>query len=126
MSVVLDSSAVLALLWNEAGSNLVMARLGGAIVSAVNVAEIYAKCAERSQDVEAARRVLQNMPLEIRGFDEPQALLSGKLRVLTRPFGLSLGDRACLAMAILEKRPVMTADRTWQKLDLGVEIIAIR
>lgn len=126
MSVVLDASAALALLWNEPGRDAVMSRLDGALINTVNVAEIYAKCTERSHDIAVARRVLQNMPIEIRSFDEPHALLSGRLRGQTRPYGLSLGDRACLATAMIERCAVLTADRAWLSLNLGVEVIAIR
>ena len=126
MSVVLDASAVFALLWNEPGMDRVQAQLNGAIVSAVNIAEIYSKSSEKLQDLSATRQVLLNMPIFIRPFDEASSLLTGQLRLPTRSQGLSLGDRACLATAILEKRPVMTADKAWRTLDLGIEIIVIR
>jgi PIN domain nuclease of toxin-antitoxin system len=126
MSVVLDASAVFALLWNEPGIERVQAQLNGAFVSAVNVAEIYSKSSERLQDLGATRQVLLNMPILIRPFDEACSLLTGELRLATHAYGLSLGDRACLATAIIENRSVMTADKAWRNLDVGVEIIVIR
>ena len=126
MSVILDASAVFALLWNEPGMEQVQAQLNGSIVSAVNLAEIYSKANERMQDLAVVRKVLQTMPIVIRPFDETASLLTGQLRQSTKSLGLSLGDRACLATAMLEKRRILTADRAWSKLGLDIEIILIR
>lgn len=59
-------------------------------------------------------------------FDTDLALRAALLRNSTRPYGLSLGDRACLALARREGLPVLTADRSWAKLDVGVEVVLIR
>ena len=126
MSVVLDASALLAMLLHEPGHDKVRAVLRGAAVSAVNMSEVYAKAAEKGLDVGAARQAFATLPRVVLAFDEAHAFLAGQLRVSTRAFGLSFGDRACLATAMLEKRPVLTADRAWLRLDLGVEIVPIR
>jgi len=126
MSVVLDASAALALLLNEPGSEKVASAIHGAIISSVNVCEVYAKSVDLGKDVGAARDFLLSLPIGVIGFDEAYARIAGELRQQTRQYGLSLGDRACLATAILEKRPVMTADKAWRNLDLGIEVIVIR
>ncbi|HWU48278.1 MAG TPA: type II toxin-antitoxin system VapC family toxin [Asticcacaulis sp.] len=126
MSAVLDASALLAMLLYEPGRETVLAALKGAAVSAVNMSEVYAKIAEKGLDMEAARKAFSTLPFEVTPFDEAHAFLAGQLRVATRAYGLSFGDRACLATAMLAKRAVLTADRAWLRLDLGIDIVAIR
>ncbi len=126
MKAVYDSSALLALIWREAGHEVADMHLGGGAISAVNLAEVYTKSAERGVDLDDMEDLVTSFNLSIVPFDERQALASGRLRAATRQFGLSLGDRACLALAQIYDAPVVTGDRIWQKLDLGVEIIAIR
>lgn len=123
---VLDASAVLALLLNEPGSDMVTAVFGRAVISSVNMAEVYAKCADRGLDPDIVKALFAGLPVEILPFTDRHALASSHLRAITQPFGLSLGDRACLATAIVEKRPVITADRVWLKLGLDLDIRSIR
>lgn len=126
MTVVLDASALLALVGHEAGWEAVEDVLDRAIMSAVNLAEVFAKLEERRYSLERARDNLSSSGIEVVAFDEAAAYASGKLRMTTRLAGLSLGDRACLALAAARDAPALTADRTWAKLDLGLDIRLIR
>ncbi len=126
MSKVLDSSAVLALLQRERGMDLVLDALPLALISAVNLAEVVTKMVEKGESDEAAVDKTTRLSLNAIPFDQEQAVVVGQLRRSTASLGLSLGDRACLALAIREKLPVMTADRAWAALDLGVEVVLIR
>ena len=122
--VVLDSSAVLALLANEAGTDVVEAALPGALLSTVNLAEIVAKLCERGMPAEEATSLIHAIGVEVAEFDAEQATRSGALRTAIRRAGLSLGDRACLALAQIRKLPVLTADTTWGQLsDLDIRLI---
>jgi len=122
--VVLDSSAVLALLADEPGSDEVEAALPGALLSTVNLAEIVAKLCERGMPAEEATTLIYSIGVEVADFDADQATHSGGLRASTRIAGLSLGDRACLALAQVRKLPVLTADAAWARLDnLDIRLI---
>jgi ribonuclease VapC len=126
MSFVLDSSAVLAVLWNEPGSDLVLDQVDGAVMSAVNHAEVLTKIADRGVDGKRAKALLASMAIAIIGFDEAQAEAVGQLRVQTRHLGLSLGDRACIQLATMKRWPVLTADKSWPELSLGVDVQLVR
>jgi PIN domain nuclease of toxin-antitoxin system len=123
---VLDASAVLALLLDEPGADTVAATMDGALVSATNLAEVVSRLTDRAaaaDHIEAA--VAMFRPITA-AFDAAQAEIAGRLRPATRHLGLSLGDRACLALAITREMPVLTADRSWAGLDVGIEIEVIR
>jgi PIN domain nuclease of toxin-antitoxin system len=124
--VVLDASALLALLNREPGAELVAAALPGAAVSAVNLSEVVVKLAEAGMPEKAIREALQGLPLDVVPFDEEQAYEAGLLRPLTKGVGLSLGDRGCLGLALRLGLPVLTADRTWQQLSVRAEVRVIR
>ena len=127
MSHILDASALLALLQGEPGARLVAEHLDGAVIAAANLAEVATKYDERGADVEQLASFVDEFGLEVIPMSRQQALMIGKLRSETRRAGLSLGDRACLALAM--ERPediVLTADRAWQELDLGLEIEMVR
>jgi len=126
MTVVLDASAALALLLDEPGSEKVAAVIHGSIISSVNMSEVYAKSVDLAKDVDATRKFFRALPVRIVGFDDAHAFVAGRLRRQTRRHGLSFGDRACLATAMVEKRPVLTADKAWLMLDLDIEITSIR
>jgi PIN domain nuclease of toxin-antitoxin system len=126
MKVVLDASAVLALILREPGADRVQADIDAAAASTVNMAEVFARCQDRGLDPARIGDICIDMGLETLPFTAAHALMAGQLRISTRALGLSLGDRACLATAMLAKKPVLTADRAWLQLDLGLEIVAIR
>src|SRR5438105_2756528 len=96
---VLDSSAVLAALHKEPGGDLVLSRLGGASISAVNFAEVVSKLGRTGGDLSQVLSDLHDLVPDIRPFDADQALAAGLLDSRTRALGLSLGDRACLSLA---------------------------
>lgn len=123
---VLDSSAILAVLLNEPGEDVVAGYKGDALVSSINLAEVAAKFADRGAIPAEWLYPFSLMRLEVVAFDEDQALASGQLRQSTRRFGLSLGDRACLQLAAMRGVPAVTADRAWAGLDVGVEVRVIR
>ena len=126
MSVVFDSSALLAISFGEAGAERAARGLKGGMMSAVNVAEVISRYVDQGASEEEARASLQAFGLDIRPFDETQAMATGLMRTTTQKLGLSLGDRACLALAVQEGATVFTADRTWAALDLEIEVELIR
>lgn len=115
---VLDASAVMALLQDEPGGRTVEALLArdACAISAVNVAEVAAKLADRGVPDWVVTDTIRSLQLEIHAFDEGDALASGRLRKATRSYGLSLGDRACLALADKLGLPAVTTDRVWSEL----------
>ena len=123
---VLDSSAILALVHGEQGAEVVAGILPNAVASTVNIAEIVAHLADGGAPDERIRGVVGALNLHIVPFDEDQAFTAGALRRVTREKGLSLGDRACLALARQTGLPALTADRIWADLDVGVEVRLIR
>jgi ribonuclease VapC len=127
--IVLDASALLAILHDEPGAEMFSHRLDllqNATMSAVNIAEVYGKLVGIGIGPEDAwEAVIAPIP-EIADFDTEQAKIAGSMVPQTRSLGLSLGDRACLALGVVLKAPIYTADRVWKKLRLGVSIHVIR
>jgi PIN domain nuclease of toxin-antitoxin system len=126
MTAVLDASAVLALYFEEPGADRVRSALPGACLSSVNYTETISKCLDRGQGIDTALRKIAAIGVEIVAYDTELARRAGELRPLTRRLGLSLADRACLALAAREALPVLTADRSWKSLSLGLDIRLIR
>ena len=126
--VVLDASAVLAVILREPGTVQVIEALrSGASMSAVNVAEVAARLHQEGWDQPEVALVFEELGIQILPFEVDVALLSGRYRNLTRHLGLGLGDRVCLATACLAGSPALTADRAWVHLDVdGVEVRCIR
>jgi ribonuclease VapC len=124
--IVLDSSAVLAVLRSEPGSDVVLEHAKGAAISAVNLVEIVSTVVDRGGVASVARRNVARLQILVIPFDEAQAQRAAELRAATRPFGLSLGDRACISLAERMEARVMTADRQWAKARLPVEVELIR
>jgi ribonuclease VapC len=125
---VLDSSAYLALVHLEAGHEEVARRMIDKVIvmSVVNIAEVLSKQAEIGVPTSEALALLQLTGVGIEPFSLDDAELTASLRQLTRTYGLSLGDRACLALSLRLQCPVLTADHLWSKLDIGIEVIQIR
>jgi ribonuclease VapC len=123
---VVDSSAVLAAYFREPGGDLVRGTIAARILSAVNLSEVEAKLLERGLSQQVIAQLETLLPCETITFDRSQASLAAKLRPLTRSKGLSLGDRACLALAIQQRATVLTADRAWAELDVGIKIEVVR
>jgi ribonuclease VapC len=124
--IVLDASALMAVLREESGSEAVEPVLAEAVIGAVNLSEVYAKLAERGMPDEAIWATVGALDLPVVGFDEEMARLTAGLRPATRRLGLSFGDRACLALGRKLKLPVLTADRAWSRVDVGVDVRVIR
>lgn len=124
--VVLDATAVLALLQEEPGAERVVAALPDAAISAVNLNEVVGKLADSGMPEPAIRAALGALGLDVHPFDEDQAYQAGLLRPATSRQGLSLADRACLALGCRLDRPVLTADQAWASVKAGVEVRVIR
>jgi ribonuclease VapC len=124
---VLDASAVLAVLFQEKGSQRVEPLLPTAAMSSVNMAEALVKLIRRGATPGEALEMFDALGIEqIVAFDEAAAFVSATLLGATASLGLGLGDRACLATGRLLGLPVVTADREWAVLDVGVKIRVIR
>ena len=124
--VVLDASAILALLNKETGSEEVLKFIGKAAMSTVNLSEVIAKLADAGIPKEDIRQIISHLNLEVIDFNQEQALKSGILRPITKSIGLSFGDRACLALGIILNQPVLTTDRLWVSINVGVEVRLLR
>jgi len=125
-SCVLDASAILALGHGEDGSHVVAEHLENAAISAVNWSEVIRRSRERDVDATAVRAALADANVVVVPFDESDADTTASLWERTRRAGLSLADRACLALASRLGVPAVTADRAWVSLDVDVEVICIR
>ena len=126
MTVVLDASALLALLNAEAGADMVAPFLDEAAISAVNLSEVAGKLVDRGVRPIDVRSSLDSLQLDVRAFDSEQAFLAGELRIAV-PKAFALGDRACLALAVTLRASALTADRQWSELRLpGVKVTVIR
>ena len=123
---VLDTSAVLALLHEEPGHEVVGEIMGGAAISAVNLAEIVAKMRDRGLEVDRLLAAIRESLVDVVAFDAAMAIEAGILAAAGRRAGISLGDACCIALAKALAAPVYTADRAWAALDLGVEVRLIR
>jgi PIN domain nuclease of toxin-antitoxin system len=125
--IVLDASALLALLNREPGADkLTPQLLSAAASSTVNLAEVQAKLVERGLDPEDAWEATLTPVREVVDFTADHARLAGTLIAQTRSLGLSLGDRACLALGITLRAPIYTTDKSWKNLKLGVHIHVVR
>ena len=124
--VVLDASALLALINDEPGAVVTSQALPGAKMSALNLSEVVAKLAEVGVTESEIRSALDPLPIDVIPFDATQAFESGLMHTSTRDAGLSLSDRGCLNLAIRLGIPVLTADRIWERLQLSVTVQVIR
>ena len=124
--IVLDASAILAVLGREPGAERVLPHVMDTAVSTVNLAEVHGKLVGRGIPKDEAWEASVSMAREVFTFDSEQAALVGALVPETKPFGLSLGDRACLALGMVLKAPVYTTERAWKDLKLGIQIHVIR
>ncbi|MBX6423471.1 type II toxin-antitoxin system VapC family toxin [Thermosulfurimonas sp. F29] len=124
MNRVLDASALLAFLHKEPGAEFV--ELERSVISAVNWSEVLYKCLSWGVDIQGLREDLEALGLSIEPFTLQDAELAAGLWPQTRSLGLSLGDRACLALGLRLGLPVITADRSWKNLRLDIEVRVIR
>lgn len=125
--IVLDASAILAVLNREPGSDkLTPELLSNAACSTVNLAEVQGKLVGKGLTPRDAWEATITLIQEAVDFTAEHARMTGSLVSHTRSLGLSLGDRACLALGVILKAPVYTADRSWKGLKLGTRIHVIR
>lgn len=124
--VVLDASALLAALAGEPGGHSVESRLEQAALSTVNLAEVMQRSVARGLAVAGLTADLEALGVNILPFTCEDAEASAMLWSATHPLGLSLGDRACLALARRLGLPAVTADRAWAGLKIGIDIQVIR
>lgn len=124
--VVLDASAALAVLNDETGASEVRRFLPGAIISTVNAAEVSTKLIDAGTEARKTTEFIQRLGLRVMPFVEADVEATARLRQNTKKAGLSLGDRACLALARRLKMPAITADRQWRDIAVDVEIQLIR
>ncbi|MCY4182623.1 MAG: type II toxin-antitoxin system VapC family toxin [Gammaproteobacteria bacterium] len=114
---ILDASALLAAIFDEAGAGQVASALReGAAMSAVNAAEVASRLFEEDWTAEEVASVFNQLGVDILPFDSRTAITSGGFRPATKRLGLGLGDRACLATALEHNCPALTADRIWIKI----------
>lgn len=125
-AVVLDASALAALLMGEPGSDVIEAALPNAVITAVNLAEVLIVLGRRGIDVVSAERILRSLPLDVLPTDAALAPEIARIAGETRSSGLSLGDCVCLATGHMTGLRVLTADRAWAKLDVGVQVTIVR
>lgn len=126
MIAVIDAAALLALLLDEPGGELVTAILRGGVMSAVNVSECFVRAVDRGAQASSVSLIVESFEMEIVPFDLTEARRAAEIRPLTRHVGASLGDRACLALAQSRQLPLYTGDRRLAELDLGIDIRLIR
>ncbi len=126
MTAVLDASALLAYLQREAGADSVRAVISNARISTVNWVEVVQKINGEAIEAAQLRSSLEGLGIVFIPLTSTQAEIAGSLRSRTKTHGLSLGDRAYLALGIDLRAPVYTADRVWAQLAIESEVVTIR
>ena len=126
IEAVFDASALLALLLGELGSDTLVPVLNHAVIGAVNLAEVQTKLIDLGPQFTALRASASDLLLRTEPFTAEQALVAANLRIATRGAGLSLGDRACLALALSLNAEVYTSDQAWRRVKVGCTINFIR
>lgn len=126
MKFVLDASAALAVLNREPGAEHVVERLDASLIGAVNAVEVGTKLIDRGMARDAAIEAIAYLNIPVLEFDHGLAERAVGLRLSTRRAGLSLADRACLALALREQATALTTDRAWAGLEVGCPVELIR
>lgn len=125
--MILDSSAVLAYMYRETGWRYVEnILLDQTLLSAVNAAEVLIVLTRKQGALARSWQQLEALNVSIEPFTRQQSIETARLVPATQGYGLSLGDRACLALALERQMPVLTGDRIWQTLDIGVRVEIFR
>lgn len=123
---VLDASALIALIWSEPGASTVRRLLGRVTISTVNWTEVLQCYLRQGMSIEDKQESVEAMGVHVEAYTREDAQAAAELWAPTRTAGLSLADRACLALARRLGAAAYTADRAWAKLDTGAEIVLIR
>lgn len=126
MTIVLDASALLAFLLDEPGQDQIDPVLSESVISGVNWSEVLQQLIKRGAEVAGCRTDLEALGLSIVAFDAEAAERAAHLWPECHPYGLSLGDRACLALGMALNVPILTADRVWAKAYPKLPIQVIR
>ena len=124
---VMDASALLALMNQEPGADAVatLVRKGGVAMCVINLCEVIGKVVDEGKSVDAFLATFEELRIELIDFDRDLAIAAGKLKKQSTPLGLSIGDRACLALASKLSVPAVTSDLVWKKIR-GIAVYAIR
>lgn len=125
-SFVLDTSALLAIYNNEPGAAEAQRALDNSVISTVNASEMMGKLIEWGVPVQDALESFADFNIPQIAFDEDQARIAAELVLVTKRAGVSLGDRACLALGRTTGFTVLTTDRAWKTLQLGINIRVLR
>lgn len=126
-SVVFDASAVIALLRGEPGSETIGTYAGDALISAVNLQEVVKALLVRGVPINAARQMLDALHLDVRPHTDEDAYAAAALHEATKAHGSGLGDRTCMALAMMESLPAVTTDRAWARLEVeGLKVVVAR
>lgn len=124
--VILDASALLALMNKEKGADKIIKYFPDVVMSSVNVSEAVTVMVRTGAPVEEIYQHIESLIKEIKSFNDQQAYLAAYIYSKVKRHGLSFGDRACLSLARVMKYPVITTDKAWAKLDLGIDIRVVR
>jgi PIN domain nuclease of toxin-antitoxin system len=124
--IAFDASALIAIMRGEPGADVVASYLGRAVISTVNIAEVYGRLLREAFRPDEFRRLIEALDVDIVGFTTEHTYLAGRMEPATRALGLSLGDRACLALALELGIPALSGDRRWTQANVGVKIELFR
>ncbi|MEQ1866033.1 MAG: type II toxin-antitoxin system VapC family toxin [Micropepsaceae bacterium] len=123
--IVVDASALIAILKNEPGADIAARHMIEPVMSTANLAETLTRMAEDGGDAVAIKAHLDES-IRFVPVSDDHALAAAQLRIPTKRLGLSLGDRLCLALGLEEGLPVLTAERRWKEINIGVDVVLIR
>ena len=126
VKIIFDASALLAILRNEPGTDVALAHLGNAAMTTVNLCEVATKLIAGGDQLAATITKIGAFGLEVLPVNIDLCWRAAVLRLATKPFGLSLGDRICIALAERENCPVLTGDRNWAVAGLKIPVVLIR
>ena len=126
MKAILDASALLALVFNEPGAEIVAAEARTSVILSVNFSEVVQKVISIDGNPERAEEAVDLLGIEVVPFDRRLARLTAELLEKTAFMGASFADRACLALGLASGAPILSSDQDWQKLDIGIDIRMIR
>ena len=124
---VFDASAVIALLRDEPGADVILGYASDALISTVNLQEAIQVLLADGTTIDVARAMLESLNLEPRPHRVEDAYAAAALFQATKSKGSGLGDRTCMALAIAEELPAITTDRAWSELAIpGLSVILAR
>ena len=126
MSIILDASALLALIFDEPGAEIVAPQARDSRILSVNFSEVVQRVLSIDGNPERAEEAVDLLKIKVAPFDRRLARLTAELREITSFMGASFADRACLAFALATSAPVLSSDQDWRRLDIGIDIRMIR